>query len=176
MRLAYRRHAGDAGFTPEQFQQVVNDTTGQDLSAWFASVLTTTDELDFSEVLDYFGLRFAAVDSKGQRPTTGLVTRNDGGRLVVTQVRRDTPAYDAGFNVDDEILAIDDLRVRADGLTARMEQYKAGATVRVLVARRDRLTTLAITLGPEPGRRWRLQVMPEATAEQQQRLTAWLDR
>jgi predicted metalloprotease with PDZ domain len=176
MRLAYRRHAGAAGFTPEQFQQAMSETAGQDLSPWFASVLTTTDELDFSEALEYFGLRFAPVDPKSLRPTTGLVTRADGGRLLVSQVRRDTPAHAAGFNVDDEILAIDDLRVRADGLAARMDQYKTGDTVRVLVARRDRLTTLPITLGAELGRPWRLQVHPDATSDQQARITAWLGR
>ena len=37
---------------------------------------------------------------------------------------------DAGLNVDDEILAIDDVRVRADGLAARLEQYKPGDKVR----------------------------------------------
>jgi predicted metalloprotease with PDZ domain len=176
MRLAYQRHSGPKGFTPEEFQRVVSETAGKDLSSWFAQVLTTTEELDFSAALDYFGLRFAPVDPKGLRATTGLITRNDGGRLVVSQVRRSTPAYDAGVNVDDEILAIDDLRVRADGLVARMDQYRAGDTVRVLVARRDRLMTLPITLGAEPGRPWRLQVKPDATSEQQARLTAWLGR
>jgi predicted metalloprotease with PDZ domain len=176
MRLAYQRHSGPKGFTPEEFQRTMSETAGKDLSAWFAQVLTTTEELDFSAALDYFGLRFAPVDPKGLRATTGLITRNDGGRLVVSQVRRNTPASDAGLNVDDEILAIDDLRVRADGLVARMDQYRAGDTVRVLVARRDRLLTLPITLGAEPGRPWRLQVKPDATTEQQARLTAWLGR
>jgi predicted metalloprotease with PDZ domain len=176
MRLAYSRHSGAKGFTPEEFQRAMSDTAGADLSAWFAQVLTTTDELDFSEALDWFGLRFAPVDPKSLRATTGLATRNDGGRLVVTQVRRNTPAYDSGIDVDDEILAIDDLRVRADGLTARMDQYRAGETVRVLVARRDRLMTVPVTLGAEPGRPWRLQVKPDATTEQQARLIAWLGR
>ena len=31
----------------------------------------------------------------------------------MSQVRRETPAFAAGFNVDDEILAIDEFRVRA---------------------------------------------------------------
>ncbi len=176
MRLAYGRYSGARGFTPVQFQQAMSETAGTDLSAWFAQVLTTTDELDFSAALDWFGLRFAPVDPKALRATTGLVTRNDSGRLVVSQVRRNTPAYDSGINVDDEILALDDLRVRADGLTARMDQYRAGDTVRILVARRDRLMTVPVTLGAEPGRPWRLQVKPDATTEQHARLESWLGR
>jgi predicted metalloprotease with PDZ domain len=176
MRLAYTRYSGAKGFTPDEFQKAISETAGADLSPWFAQVLTTTEELDFTEALDWFGLRFTPVDPRGQRPTTGLVTRNDNGRLVVTGVRRNTPGYEAGLNVDDEILAVDDLRVRADGLQARLDQYRPGDAVRVLVARRDRLMTIAVTLAADAGRPWRLQLRPGATPEQQQRLTAWLER
>ena len=92
----------------------------------------------------------------------------------MTSVRRGTPAIDAGLNVDDEILAIDDVRVRADGLAARLDQYKPGDKVTLLVARREKLTRIDVTLGAEPGRAWRLEVSPTATAEQKARLTAWM--
>ena len=114
------------GYTPEQFYQVMSETAGTDLRPWFAKVAESTDELDYTEALDYFGLRFRPVDTRNARAFIGAGTRNDGGRLVVTSVRRGTPAIAAGLNVDDEILAIDDVRVRADGLAARLDQYKVG--------------------------------------------------
>ncbi len=92
----------------------------------------------------------------------------------MTSVRRGTPAIDAGLNVDDEILAIDDVRVRADGLAARMDQYKPGDKVAVLVARRDKLTRLDVTLGAEPARVWRLETLSTATDEQKARFSAWI--
>lgn len=176
MRLAYERYAGAKGYTPEQFRQAMGEAAGVDLSAWFADAVSSTKELDYAEALDFYGLRFAPVDVAGARPTMGASTRNDAGRLVVSVVRRGTPAHEAGLNVDDEILAIDDLRVRADGLVARMEQYRVGDTVRVLVARRDRLMTLDVRLAPEPGRPWRLQTRGDATPDQRARLDAWLGR
>ena len=176
MRLAYQRYAGARGYTPEQFQATMAETAGLDLGAWFADAVSSTKELDFTEALDFYGLRFAPVDLSTARATMGASTRNDSGRLVVSLVRRGTPAHQAGLNVDDEILAIDDLRVRADGLVARMDQYKVGDRIRLLVARRDRLMTLDVTLAPEPGRPWRLQPTPDATAEQKARLEAWLGR
>ena len=94
--------------------------------------------------------------------------------MIAGEPLRGTPAYAAGVNVDDEIVAIDDLRVRADGLVARMDQYKVGDTVRLLVARRDRLLPFDVTLAAEPGRPWRIQPKPDATAEQKARLAAWL--
>jgi predicted metalloprotease with PDZ domain len=174
MRLAYARYAGDKGYTAEQFYQTMSEVAGTDVEAWFAGVVDTTEELDYSDALDWFGLRFRPVDAKNARAYLGFGSRIDAGRLVVTQVRRGTPALDAGLNVDDEILAIDDVRVRAEGLATRLEQYKPGDQVSLLVARRDKIIRLDATLGTDPGRPWRLEVAPEATDAQKQRLAAWL--
>ncbi len=93
---------------------------------------------------------------------------------VVAQVRRGTPAHEAGLNVDDEVVAIDQVRVRADGLNLRLEQYKPGDQVSVTVARRDRLIAVPVTLGADPGRPWRLEVRPDATDDQKRRVAAWV--
>jgi predicted metalloprotease with PDZ domain len=171
MQWAMQRYSGDKGYTPEQFYTVMSEVAGTDLKGWFAKTAESTDELDYSEALEYYGLRFRPVDARNARAYIGGGTRNDGGRLVITSVRRGTPGIDAGLNVDDEIIAIDDVRVRADGLAARLSQYKPGDKIAVTVARRDRLMKLDVTLGPEPGRTWRLEAAPGATAEQAARLT-----
>jgi predicted metalloprotease with PDZ domain len=59
MRLAYQRYAGDCGFTPEQFRTTADQVAGADLKAWFKKALASTEELDYSETLDWYGLRFA---------------------------------------------------------------------------------------------------------------------
>lgn len=60
MRLAYSRYSGPRGFTPEQFRETAAEVAGTDLSEWFRRALESTEELDYSEALDWFGLRFAA--------------------------------------------------------------------------------------------------------------------
>jgi predicted metalloprotease with PDZ domain len=170
MQFAMQRYSGDKGYTTEQFYTVMSEAAGTDLKSWFAKAAESTDELDYTEMLDYFGLRFRPVDMKAAAPYIGGGTRNDAGRLIVTSVRRGTPGLDAGLNVDDEIIAIDDVRVRADGLAARLAQYRPGDMISVLVARRDRLTKIDLTLGADPGRPWRLEAAPNATAEQKARL------
>ena len=88
-------------------------------------------------------------------------------------MRRDTPGFAAGFNAEDEILAVGGFRVRSDQWDTRLESYKPGETVDVLVSRRDRLVTLRATFAKEPLVR-KLEVLKEATDEQKQRLLAWL--
>jgi predicted metalloprotease with PDZ domain len=175
MQWAMQRYSGEKGYTPEQFYAVMSEAAGVDLKGWFAKTAESTEELDYTEALNYYGLRFRPVDTRNARAYIGGGTRNDAGRLIVTSVRRGTPGIEAGLNVDDEIIAIDDLRVRADGLAARLDLYKPGDKISVLVARRDRLIKIDVTLGAEPGRAWRLEPLPNATAEQTAHLNALMD-
>ena len=86
--------------------------------------------------------------------------------MIVAQVRRGTPGYDAGFNVGDEILGLDDFRVGPEQWSDRMEHYRPNEKVSVLVARRDRLIRLDATFATEPAETWALEVRPDATDEQ----------
>jgi predicted metalloprotease with PDZ domain len=174
MQVALQRYGGAKGYTPQQFYQVMAEVSGADLKGFFAKAVESTDELDYTEALDYYGLRFRPADTRNARAFMGAITRVDNGRLLVTGVRRGTAAYDAGLNADDEILAIDGVRVRADALTARLDQYRPGDRVQVLVARREKLMPIDVTLGADPGRPWRLELRPDATAEQKSNIVRWL--
>jgi predicted metalloprotease with PDZ domain len=174
MRAAYAKYSGPRGFTPDEFRRVAEEVSGTSLRAFWASAIEGTSELDYTDALETFGLRFRAAPGATGRPWLGVTTRNDSGRLLVSQVRRDTPAMAAGLNVDDEILAIDEFRVRADQLPTRLEQYSPGDKSTFLVARRDKLLRLEVTLGAEPPRAWRLEMNPAATDAQKARLSEWL--
>jgi predicted metalloprotease with PDZ domain len=181
MRLAYARFSGSRGFTPEQFQAVAQEVASIELSSWFHKVLQTTSEFDYSESLDWYGLRFAKDEkrknnnaNKPPKGWLGLLTKNEDGRFVVTQVKRGTPGYDAGFSVGDEILAIGDDRITSEQWSKRMECFRPGEHVSILIARRDRLQRLEATFGQEPSRDWGLEPHPEATEAQQAQRKLWL--
>jgi predicted metalloprotease with PDZ domain len=188
LRLAYSRYSHDRGFTPEEFRATTEEVAGIDLDPWFDHALASTEELDYTEALDWFGLRFAepkAARENGEgeeeggdatpgKAWIGLTTTRENGRLVVSGVKRGTPGYDAGFNVGDEILAIGDYRVRPEALSRRLEFYRPNETVSVLIARRDRLMRLDVTLGVEPSESWRLEADPKAGEDLLARRRAWL--
>ena len=93
---------------------------------------------------------------------------------MVTRVPRGTPGFEAGINVDDEILAVDDVRVRADQWERRLAQYPPSRAAELLVARREALLRLPVTFGADPGNAWRLRPRPNITPAQQAALRAWL--
>ena len=93
----------------------------------------------------------------------------------MTVVPRETPAWKAGVNVDDEIVAINDFRVQPDQLDQRLQAYKPGQVVRLLVARRDELKRLDVTLAAPPNQTWTIERVPHPTPAAQAHLTAWLE-
>jgi predicted metalloprotease with PDZ domain len=175
LRTAYGQYSAERGFTADEIQRAIEGAVGTSLRDFWSNALDGTAELDYAPALETFGLRFkVAAPAPDVKPWPGVATRNDAGRLVVSQVRRDGPAFGAGVNVDDEILAIDGFRVRADRFDERLQQYRPGDAVSILVARRERLVTIDLVLATEPAREWRLEVLPELSASQADHLTAWL--
>jgi predicted metalloprotease with PDZ domain len=171
---AYAAFSGTRGFSEQEIREVIDRVAGQRLADFWTDAVDGTAELDYAPALETFGLRFRAVPPQEGKAWLGATTRNDGGRLVVTQVRHGGPAHDAGLNVDDELLAIDGIRVRADKLDERLEQYRPGDTLGVLVARRERLRTVTLVARQEPPRQWRLEIAPAPTTAQARQLEAWL--
>lgn len=189
MRLAYERYGGERGYTAAEFRALVGEVAGEPLDDFFARAVDATEDLDYEPALRYLGLRFAAKKGSGNgdgqaggedgagKETPGWLgvrAGNREGRLVVTGVRRETPAYEAGLNVDDELLAMDGHRLPADGLDDRLRYYRPGDRAELLVARRGRLRTLEVTLGRKPEPSFTLEPAPGPGAQQAARRKAWL--
>ncbi len=182
MRQAYKLYSGTQGYTEEQFREVAEKVAGTSLRSFFADSVDSAKELDYKPMLAYYGLRFktAEVKKENKDPEAGWMggaVAIQAGRMVVTSVRRGTPAYEAGLNTDDEILAVNDFRVlpdKVDRLEERLRQYSPGASVTLLVGRREKLTRLNVRLAKKPAETWTLEVNPEADAGAKQHREAWL--
>lgn len=179
MRTAFARFSGARGYTPADFRRVVNEVAGADLSDWMRRTLETTEELDYGRALDWFGLQFMpSPPARGfgsPLAWQGMRLRTDNNRLLVSQVRRDTPGAASGINVDDEIVALDEFRVTPAQWESRLELYRPGDTVSVLVSRRDALKRFDLTLAEPETERWRLRPSGDATPAQQGHLRSWLE-
>ena len=86
MRLALKRYGGARGFTPEQFRQTAENVAGIDLKAAFRSWLASTEELDYAEALDWFGLQFAKNDPPAK--AWQLVVRADASAAQKSRLQK----------------------------------------------------------------------------------------
>jgi M61 glycyl aminopeptidase len=63
MQAALQRYGGAKGYTP-QFYQVMAEVSGADLNGFFTGAVESAEELQYTEALDYYGLRFRPVDPR----------------------------------------------------------------------------------------------------------------
>ena len=102
MRLAMKRYGGQRGFKPEEFEATASEVAGSDLKDWFQKVLRSTEELDYSEALDWFWpapgherrpekkLDARSTPGCDRRPESARPRRTDGHRDQSIKPSRDT--------------------------------------------------------------------------------------
>ena len=71
MRLAYRRYGGERGFTADQLRATVEEVAGHNMKAWFATAIGSPGELEYGEMLGWYGLRFSLRAGSGQAGGAG---------------------------------------------------------------------------------------------------------
>ncbi|HEX6202614.1 MAG TPA: PDZ domain-containing protein, partial [Thermoanaerobaculia bacterium] len=199
LRAAWQRFGRSSGYRAADLYALAAELGGDEVGDWLRQAVERPGGLDYAPALDAFGLRFvekprrpaegeeanggdaapgddgtAGDDACARRAWLGARTEVRDGRLIVTEVRRGTPAFDAGLNVDDELIAVDGFRVPPRGLAARLAAHRPEQPVELLVARRERLLPLPAVLAAEPPCPWKLEVDPEATDEQRRRRERWL--
>ena len=165
MRALYREHSGDRGYSSEEFRALASRVSGSDLKAWFQQHVDVPGALDFGPALKWWGLEFRpekkAQDKPGQAEQKstawfGVATRPRDGRLLVSRVVRDSPAYLAGVNVDDELVAWDGFRVLAGNWNERLKRYRPGDARELLIVRRGKMLEFKVTLAATPRATWQV--------------------
>lgn len=66
IRLEYQRYSGAKGYTGAQFNKTVSDAAGVNVEPLLHTLIATTAEVDYTEMLDWFGLRFMTGDPAKQ--------------------------------------------------------------------------------------------------------------
>jgi predicted metalloprotease with PDZ domain len=85
IQLEYKRWSGAHGYTGEQFNRTVSDAAGVDVSGLLHVLIATTEEIDYTEMLAWFGLRFAPVVASVGAPA-------DPAKAWTLEVRPDASA------------------------------------------------------------------------------------
>ncbi|HTP12903.1 MAG TPA: PDZ domain-containing protein [Bacteroidota bacterium] len=145
MRAMFERYPLGTGYTVDDLQQVSEEMAGGSLQKFFADYVHGTTPIPWEDLLSYAGLRLEKKDAP-VKPWLGVNTRDQGGTAQVWSVIAGSPAYDAGINVNDEILALNGFRVRTNDIGNRIGEMKAGDTIRLTVFRNERLREFSVVL------------------------------
>ena len=185
LRLGWERYtARGVGFPPGAFEALTSELADADLAGFFDDYVRGTRPLEPDVDLAWVGLQLLVEPQDTPRPLPrdeqgfalepwlGISTRGADGLARIDLVREDGPAFQAGLNHDDVLLAVDAMRVDPDSLQDRLDRT-GGQPVTLTFWRGQELRTL--TLQPESRRleRWSLASVDNPSPEQLAAFHAW---
>jgi len=175
MRALYQAYAKEKkrGFTDLEFRRACEDAAGVPLPEIFEYASTVKD-IDYPKYLSYAGLDVDVQPKEKPSAWLGASTRDQEGTLVISGVEEDSPASHAGLSLQDEVIALDGIRVNSQTLKDILGQKKAGDKVKVLAARRGMIREFEVVLGRIAERSFNLKPVPNPNPLQAAILKDWL--
>ena len=137
------------GFSEAEFKKELERAAGISFSDFFVRYVHGTEEVDYGKYLSYAGLEIETLEAPSlseKGAFLGTKVSESSGKLKITQVLRDSPAWNYGLNVNDEIIAVDGLRVNLADYTKAISAMKPGDKVVITVSRDDWLREIDVVI------------------------------
>ncbi len=173
MRALFERFPWNGkGYTVADLQKICEEYGGNSFQLFFDRYIFGTQSPEWEKLLSYAGLTVKAV--KDGKAWLGIFVRDQGEQTTIRFLMADSPAYDAGLNVNDELVAINGRRVRANNLSLFIGEMKIGDTVKITVMRNDRLREFNVTLGANPVSNYTVRKTDNPSELQKSIFESWL--
>ncbi|HTK80802.1 MAG TPA: PDZ domain-containing protein, partial [Bacteroidota bacterium] len=174
LRTMYKQFPlSGSGYTLDDVQYTAEKIAGNSLQGFFEKYVYATDPLPWDEELSHAGLQVVPKDTAA-KPWTGLTTSDAGEKTRVTRVAAGSPAYAAGMDAGDEILAMNGFRVRTNDLNDRIGATTIGEKVSFTFFRNDRVREISVIVGTNPVPNYKIVKVGNPTALQKQIYEGWL--
>lgn len=174
--------AKNIGLAEGEIEQIASEIAGTDLSWFFDQYLRGTEDLPFADWLAEFGIEFSLRPQANSTDLGGFIPDSsqaisfynlganlratDNQSVLVANVWHESPAYLAGIAAQDEIIAINEIKVKTpaqiNGILART---RPGCELTCHFFRRDELMQTKIIVDNPPADRVSLRVIDNKKAE-----------
>jgi predicted metalloprotease with PDZ domain len=162
------------GYSIEDFAHVVSEVAGRDMTDWFANYVRGVEPLPYDMALGAAGLVLVKTPSS-QPYTAGIaIERDERQSFRLGAIRTDSPAERGGLQQGDVLLTIGGSSVSRDNWISVLNRYKQGDRIPVTVRRFRQTVELTIQLGPPEVYDFRIEEIPNPSAEEKAIRAKWL--
>lgn len=186
LRLGWERYTEQGvGFPEGGVEQLVAEVLGEPLTGFFDDYLRGTAPLEPNDDLAWVGLRLVKDPSGKNRKLPrddddvpleawlGLNTTDADGLVRVTSVIEGSPAYVAGVNHDDVILALDELRVTPGNFQDRLDRLAGARSIELTLYRGQRLRRIFVDPEYRQVLDWKIKPLEEVDDAMRARFLEW---
>ena len=151
------------GFTENEIYQYIEEIGGLEIREKFETWTTTTEELDLESIAKEAGLKFEWDNL--EIPYLGIDVEHSGDRVLCKSIVLDGPAFKAGLNAGDEIIAINGMRVLKDRYAEHANYLKVNKTYSFTIVRLGQLMTLDLNVESRPKKLRSISISDRVLAE-----------
>lgn len=174
----YAHHTVDkGGYGEADVRTALKAVTGSDWNAWWATYVDGIGEIPFPELLKAAGLKYVIEagkdDEQKEEWFTGLRTRESGDFPLVSEVERDSPAWNAGIVAGDLLIAANGLRLTNKDLADRL-WLNQQTPIKISLFRRDEMKEIALTPSKQVKGKAKLKALDEVNDDQKMINSKWL--
>ncbi|TYP88720.1 putative metalloprotease with PDZ domain [Sphingobacterium allocomposti] len=177
LRAAYAHFfkAENRGFEEQEFAALAEAITGVDLSDIFEAAHSVA-ELDYNFYFNKVGYELVDLLHDSTELSLGIRTTNQDGRIIIKHVERGSGAWDAGLNVDDELIAINGNRADTAGkeLEFLLNHGKVDDIADIMVARDGLIRIIHTPLRKTTKQQWAIQEKKNASERERDLGRIWL--
>lgn len=162
------------GYTDAEFKAMVEKVSGISFTSFWEKYVNGTEPVDYATYFGYAGVTVRNENEGKGVPYLGVASRKVEGRMFITAVSRNSAAWAAGLNVNDELISINGVPVEA--AIERMPELtskKVGDVVSIKVGRDGKLLDFNVTLKANPNIKLVAEINPNATPVQKAVLKRW---
>ncbi len=153
----------ERGLTADQVYDMVESIGGNEIREKFIEMTTTTKEIDLESLCSDAGLKFEW--DKSETPWLGFDAEFHGDRVSIKAVTLDGPAYKAGLNAGDEIIAINGIRILKNQYNDHAKYLLVNNNYLVTVSRLNILHEINILVETHPIKLKSILVVDKALAD-----------
>ena len=162
------------GYQTEDLERVASRRSGLDLSDFFKRHVRDVEVLPYDEAFAYVGLRLVKTQAKEPFNAGMFIAFEDPSEGIIQSVRSNSPAENAGLQVNDEIVSLAGKAVTQNSWMKTLARFKTGDSVPVVVKRDRRTIKASLVLGEPERFEYRIEEKGDATGEQKALRAAWL--
>jgi predicted metalloprotease with PDZ domain len=160
------------GYTDAEFKLGLEKFCGKNLDEFYKNYIYGFADIDYGEYLHHAGYRLTDELAGNNDPNLGVITTSTNNKIVVTHVLRGTAAWIDGLNVNDEITAVDSVKVT--DMSTILNGKKPGDKISVSVLRDGLPLTLPVTLLKKTQVKYKIESVDSPSEQQLVVRKKWL--
>lgn len=166
MRYMYNEYykVKKRGYTDAEFKQALEKFAGKNLDDFYEKYINGVADINYNSYLAYAGCKLTDELAGSNTAALGITMIANTRRVIVSAVMRGSAAWDDGINVNDEIMSVDGNPV--DSKEPLFGDKKPGEKIMVKLVRDGVEKTLPVTLKRSNTVKFKIEQLPNATAQQ----------